>query len=908
MRRWARGASRQTPPGRRPMVSSTSEGAPEGNANLTEPMDHNAIRNGFIDFFVARGHTRVPSASLIPPDPTLLLTNAGMVQFKPYMLGEEKPPYPRAVTVQKVARTSDIDIIGTTARHLTFFEMLGNFSFGDYFKEKAIPYAYDLITEVFGLDPDRLWYTVYKDDDEAAEIWLDGVGVPADRLQRRDRDNFWQMGVPGPCGPSSEIFYDKGAAYGPDGGPVVDEERFTEIWNLVFMQNIQDEPYRVIGDLPAKNIDTGAGLERVAMVLQGKDTVFEIDTLVPVREAAERYLDRRYGEDEHTDISLRILADHGRAMTFLIDDGVVPSNEGRGYVLRRLIRRAVRRAWTLGGNEPVTEVLIQATIDVMENAYPDLHQRRTHILESAGREESSFRRTLETGSTLLDQELGRVSDTLPGDVAFKLHDTYGFPIEVTTEIAAERGIAVDEAGFESAMDRQRRQAREAWKGGGAAAETEEYRRVLGAVDLTDFLGYDFEEAQSRIVALLREGEPVEQLAEGERGEVFLDRTPFYAEAGGQVGDSGTLWTETGSAVVTDTQFAIQGINSHQVKVTRGAIRLDQDANAEIDRARRERIRKSHTGTHILHSALRSILGDHARQAGSLVEAGRLRFDFSHHAALDPGELAAVEALSNDHVIENARVTAFETSKQEAEAMGAIAFFGDKYGETVRVVEAGDFSRELCGGTHTATTGQVGPLIITSEGSIGSNMRRVEALTGSAAYEHIVALRAELEGAAAALHTGVGNVGPALTALLDRSRQQEERLGAFEDRYRAEAAGNLAADPDRVDGNAIVVAAVAGASPEDLRLLAFQARDRVAPAVVVLGTERDGKAQLVAVVSPELVSRGVSARGLIGGPARVVGGGGGGDDEVAQAGGPKGEQLAEALEVAGRELHELLSSL
>ncbi|NNC91817.1 MAG: alanine--tRNA ligase [Acidimicrobiia bacterium] len=871
-------------------------------------MDHNAIRKGFIDFFVERGHTRVPSASLIPPDPTLLLTNAGMVQFKPFMLGEEKPPYPRAVSVQKVARTSDIDIIGTTARHLTFFEMLGNFSFGDYFKEKAIPYAYDLMTEVFGLDPDRLWYTVFNDDDEAAEVWLDAVGVPADRLQRRDRDNFWQMGVPGPCGPSSEIFYDKGPQYGPDGGPIVDEERFTEIWNLVFMQNIQDEPYHVIGDLPAKNIDTGAGLERVAMVLQGKDSLFEVDTLVPILEAGERYVDRRYGDDEEVDISLRILADHGRAMTFLIGDGVVPSNESRGYVLRRLIRRAVRRAWTLGGEDPVTTPLVEATIEMMNEAYPELHERRDHILDTARREEDSFRRTLETGSALLEDELSKVADVLPGSVAFKLHDTYGFPIEVTAEIAEERGLSLDRDGFDAEMDEQRRQARQAWKGSGAAAEAEEYRKVLSDVDLTDFLGYDFEDAEGRIVAILREGEPVESLGEGETGEVFLDRTPFYAEAGGQVGDTGTIWTETGSVLVTDTQFAIQGINSHRVKVAKGAIRRDQEARAELDRTRRERIRKSHTGTHILHSALRSVLGDHARQAGSLVEAGRLRFDFSHHAALDPGELSAVEALANEHVIENARVTSFETSKQEAEAMGAIAFFGDKYGETVRVVEAGSFSRELCGGTHTATTGQVGPLIVTSEGSIGSNMRRVEALTGSAAYEHIVKLRTDLEGAAAALSTGVGNVGPALNALLARSKDQEERLGAFEDRYRAEAAGGLTENPERVNGNAIVVASVPGATTESLRLLAFQARDKVAPGVIILGTEHDGKAQLVTVVSPDLVAQGVSARTVVNGPASVVGGGGGGDDEVAQAGGPRGDLLAEALDKAGEDLRTLLAAL
>ncbi|MDH3606653.1 MAG: alanine--tRNA ligase, partial [Acidimicrobiia bacterium] len=795
------------------------------------------------------------------------------------------------------------------ARHLTFFEMLGNFSFGDYYKEKAIPYAYELLTEVFGIDADRLWYTIYKDDDEAAEVWLDSVGVPPGRLQRLgDKENFWQMGVPGPCGPSSEIFFDKGPEYGEEGGPAVDDERFTEIWNLVFMQNIQDEPYHVIGDLPAKNIDTGAGLERVALVLQNKDSVFDVDTIAPVREAGERYLDRRYGDDEAVDVSLRILADHGRAMTMLIGDGVVPSNEGRGYVLRRLIRRAVRRGWSLGGTEPITSVLIEATIEMMDQAYPELHGSRQHILDTALREEEGFRRTLETGSQLLDDELAKVSDELPGSVAFKLHDTYGFPVEVTTEIAAERGIAVDRAGFDSEMEDQRRQAREAWKGGGVAAEAEEYRKVLGTVDLTEFLGYDFEDSHSHIVALLRDGEVVESLEEGEEGEVFLDRTPFYAEAGGQVGDSGSIRTETGLAQVADTQFAIPGINSHRVRVSSGSIRRDQEAEAEIDGDRRERIRKSHTGTHLLHSALRSVLGEQARQAGSLVEAGRLRFDFSHHAALDPDELLAVERLANEHIIKNARVTAFETSKQEAEKMGAIAFFGDKYGETVRVVEAGDFSRELCGGTHTSTTGQVGPLIVTSEGSIGSNMRRVEALTGSAAYDHISSLRGELEGVASALNTGVGNVGPALAALLGRAKDQEERLNAYEGRQRSETADALTGDPDRVNGSAVVVAAVPGASGEDLRLLAFQARDKVKPAVVVLGAENGGKAQLVVVVSPDLVKLGISAKTVIAGPAARVGGGGGGDDEVAQAGGPKGTELAEALELAGTEIRALLAAL
>ncbi len=871
-------------------------------------MDSNTIRQKFIDFFLARDHTHVPSSSLIPVDPTLLLTNAGMVQFKPYMLGEEQPPFPRAVTVQKIARTSDIDIIGTTDRHLTFFEMLGNFSFGDYFKEEAIPWAYEFITEHLEFDPERLWYTVHLDDDEAAELWIDQVGVPAERVQRRDRDNFWQMGVPGPCGPASEVFYDRGPEHGPDGGPIVDEERFTEFWNLVFMQNIQDEPYHVVGDLPAKNIDTGAGLDRVAALIQEAGSVFEIDNLWPVLQAGASYIGHQYGESPDVDVTLRILADHGRAMTFLISDGVVPSNDGRGYVLRRLIRRAVRRAWMYESEQPVTPKLVAATLEVMGDFYGELRQNRELIVETAEREEFSFRRTLETGMELLESELASVDSVVPGSVAFKLHDTYGFPVEVTTEIAAERGLEVDRDGFDAAMEAQRARAREAWKGGEEAASAGQYLTSLDGVDLTEFLGYELEESTSRVVALLREGDPVSALQAGEEGELFLDRTPFYAEAGGQVGDTGTITTETGAVSVFDTQNALPGLISHHVKASAGEVRVDQDATAEIDHDRRERIRKSHTGTHILHSSLRRVLGDQANQAGSLVESGRLRFDFSHHQAVAPEELIEVERMANEHIIENAQVRAFETSKEEAEAMGAIAFFGDKYGDVVRVVETGSFSRELCGGTHTHTTGQVGPLIVTSEGSVGSNVRRVEALTGSAAYEHITSLRRQLEHAAETLRTGIDNVGPSLTALVERARDQEARLGAFEDQYRSEAGRGLADNAELVGGHAMVVASVPGASGEDLRLLALSARDRLKDGVVLLGSERDGKAQLVAVVSHSLVELGVSAREVIRHPADVVGGGGGGDAEVAQAGGPGGGALKEALAEAGTEIRAQLAAL
>ncbi|HSF85048.1 MAG TPA: alanine--tRNA ligase, partial [Acidimicrobiia bacterium] len=646
-------------------------------------MHSDDIRRTFLDFFAARDHTVVPSASLIPVDPTLLLTNAGMVPFKPYMLGEEVPPYLRAVTVQKVARTVDIDIIGTTARHLTFFEMLGNFSFGDYFKEKAIPWAYELVTEGFGLDPERLWYTVHLSDDEAAEIWIDGVGVPAERVQRLDKDNFWQMGVPGPCGPSSEIFFDKGSEHGKDGGPAVDDERFMEIWNLVFMQNVQDEPYHVVGDLPAKNIDTGAGLERVAVVLQGVDTVFETDLIRPVMATAEGITGVQYGDHERTDVSLRILADHAKAVTFLIADKVVPSNEGRGYVLRRLLRRTVRHASLLGVRDLIMPSLIESTVAIMGNAYPELRDKRDGIVEMAAREETGFRRTLESGHQLLDAELSKLDDgaVFPGAAAFKLHDTYGFPRELTEEILSEKGIELDIEEFHRMMGEQRERARRHYKGGDAAALADAYRSLLSGVDTTEFSGYRLESDAGTILSVVREGDTVDRADAGQDVELFLDRTPFYAESGGQVGDSGVISTPTGEVRIADTQYSLPGIHGHRGTVVSGYIQTGQEAASEIDHERRESIRKNHTGTHILHWALRGVVGDHVHQAGSLVAPDRLRFDFSHFAGLADEELLAVEEEVNRRVIENARVETLETSKQEAEAMGALAFFGDKYGAT-----------------------------------------------------------------------------------------------------------------------------------------------------------------------------------------------------------------------------------
>jgi len=868
------------------------------------------IREAFVEFFVARDHTYRPSASLIPVDPTLLMTNAGMVPFKPYFLGEEEPPWPRAVSVQKCVRTIDIDIIGTTQRHLSFFEMLGNFSFGDYFKEKAIPWSYEFVTEMLGLDPELLWFTVHETDDEAEEIWIDGVGVPASRVQRGKEDNFWQMGIPGPCGPSSEIFFDKGADFGAEGGPIEGggEDRFVEIWNLVFMQNIQDEPYHVVGDLPAKNIDTGMGLDRIAAVMQGVPSVFEIDTTREVLRTAERYTRLEYGASERADVSLRILADHGRAVTFLIGDGVVPSNEGRGHVLRRVLRRVVRHAWQYGGEGLVVPKLAESTIDVMGDAYPGLVDRRDFIIDVVTREEEKFRRTLDSGHQLLDTELAE-SSSLSGSTAFKLHDTYGFPIDLTREIAAERGVEVDVAGFEEEMRKQKERARSAWKGAELAETAEAHRSVLDRYGLTDFVGYEYETSDGVVLSLVREGESVEVGEEGQEIEIFLDKTPFYAESGGQVGDSGVIETETGQAIVYDTQHVIQGLHGHLAKVTRGKIRVGQPVQASIDSPRREGIRKSHTGTHVLHWALRDVIGEHAHQAGSLVESGRLRFDFSHYSQVSAPELLEVETEINERLIANSRVTTTVTSKEEAQEMGAIAFFGDKYGEIVRVVKIGDFSTEFCGGTHTSTAGQVGPLLITSESSIGSNLRRVEALTGIAAYEQLVAWRASLDRAGEMLRVPPGQVVERLESLLERVSGLEEQLAAVSSQKLGALASELSSGAVKVGDVSTVVSEVDDVGSAELRRVALDVRDRIeGPSLVIVGSSADGKGTLIAALSRDLVEKGASAGEILAAPARMLGGGGSRDPELAQAGGPAGNKLGEALDEARTEASRALASL
>jgi alanyl-tRNA synthetase len=852
------------------------------------PPSADQLRADFTRFFTERGHAAVPSASLIPHDPSVLFTIAGMVPFKPFFLGDEVPPWTRSTSVQKCFRTVDIDIVGSTQRHCTFFEMLGNFSFGDYFKADAIPFAWELVTSVLGIDGDRVWITVHESDDQAEQIWVDGVGVPPGRVQRLGDDNFWKMGETGPCGPSSEIFYDKGAAYGESGGPASGgAERFVEIWNLVFMQYNRTAA-GATEPLPRPSIDTGAGLERILPVLQGVDSLFATDLFLPMIEAAQSITGSTYGMDESVDVGLRILADHGRAMSVLVSDGVLPANEGRGYVLRRIIRRAVRRARQLGVDSSFTPRLVDAAVATLGDAYPALAEQHTLIADVVDREEQGFLRTLATGSTILEEQLASGAATVPGEVAFRLHDTYGFPVELTVEIAEEAGVAVDLEAFERAMEGQRAQARAAARSGRAVAGEQAYRSVLDNEGQTVFVGQrpDGYSAPARVVAVLVDQEP----ERAGQAEIFLDRTPFYAEGGGQVGDTGTIVTETGTALVYDTVSVLPGLTSHRATVT-GELFAGQDALATIDGVRRDALRRNHTGTHLLHAALRTVLGDHVRQQGSLVAPDRLRFDFSHHGAVAPEELAAVAAMANTDVLTDAEVTVVETSKAEAETMGALAFFGDKYGERVRVVRAGPHSIELCGGTHVGALGMIGPITVVAESSIGSNTRRLEAVTGLGAYDRIVAREGLLAEAAALLRAEPEHVPEAIDRLLERQRAAEKSLEQARGRELHAEAEALAATA--VDG--VVVNRRDGLEPDRLRELAQATRQVGDLRAVVLGGSPDGrKANLAVSAGPDGE---VHAGELVGRVAPRLGGGGGGSPEMAVAGGKDPTGIDGALDEA-----------
>ncbi|MBW3580699.1 MAG: alanine--tRNA ligase [Actinobacteria bacterium] len=849
-------------------------------------MDATQLRRAFTSFFEARGHTTVASAGLIPHHPTApMFTNSGMMQFVPYFLGEEPAPWPRAASVQKCVRLSgkhnDIAELGRTRRHLTFFEMLGNFSFGDYFKADAIPWAWELVTEVVGMDGDRIWVTVHESDDEAEAIWHEAVGLPRERIQRLGKDNFWEMGETGPCGPCSEIHFDSGPEWGAEGGPAHGGgDRYIEFWNLVFTQYFRHRDGS-LSDLPTKNVDTGGGLERWLMLLQGVGTAFDTDIMRSMVEAAESVTGRRSGVESHVDVALRILADHARTMTFLVADGVFPSNEDRGYVLRRIIRRAVRHAFLLGVDKLVTPDLVDTTVAVMGDAYPELVAGRDFVIGVIGREEERFRQTLRAGSAILDEELAAAGGSrLPGAVAFKLHDTFGFPLEVTQEVAAERGAEVDVAGFEAAMAEQRARGREARKDTAAGAPVEAYRELMEQFSTTEFTGRQEHETKARVLALIERDDGVV--------EVFLDRSPFYAESGGQVGDTGTITTDTGGVEVLDTTYALPGLHRHTARVAHGQLRPGQEAVAAIDAERRRAIMRNHTGTHLLHWALREVLGDHVKQQGSLVAPDYLRFDFSHYAAVTPAELAAIEDLANDEVLANDRVRHYETTKAHAAEAGAVAFFGDKYGEIVRVLEAGRHSVELCGGTHVAALGDIGPITITSESSIGANQRRIFALTGTGALARARHEHDELVRAAGLLAVPPDQVVHGVERLRDELKEARDQLKAA--RREAAGAGAAALVAEAVDG--VVVARRDGLSRDELKDLAVAVRDQPGVrAVVVGGAPPGGGVALVGAVAP---GSGLVASELIATAARTVGGGGGRAPDLAVAGGRHPEHLEAAL--------------
>lgn len=875
-------------------------------------METHEIITRFTDHFVRAGHTPVPSASLILDDPTLLFVNAGMVQFKPYMLAQEPPPYPRATSIQKCVRTGDIDEVGKTTRHNTFFQMAGNFSFGDYFKAGAIEHAWNLITDAggFGFDPDRIWATVYQDDDEAFELWRKIAGLPEERIQRRGgKDNYWDMGVPGPGGPCSEIYYDRGPAHGRDGGPEADEDRYLEIWNLVFMQDERGEKspklgFPPIGELPSKNIDTGMGVERVAYLLQDVANVYETDLVRPVISRAEEFSGRRYGADPADDVRFRVIADHARSGVMITADGVTPSNEARGYVLRRLLRRIVRSARLLGVHDPVLVPFAEVVRDAMAPSYPELVTDFERISAVMKAEEDAFLQTLTSGSRIFDLAVERTrgagSDTLPGDQAFALHDTYGFPIDLTLEMASESGLKVDEAGFRALMEEQRARA----KADAAARKTghgdmSAYRKLLDTGGTTDFLGYTELSAEATVLGLLVDAVAVPAASEGDSVEVVLNRTPFYAEAGGQQADTGTLRGDSFTIRVDDVQSPVAGLRVHRGVVVQGTATVDATVVAEVDTQRRLAVSRAHTATHLVHAGVRNALGNSAAQAGSLNAPGRLRFDFtSPGGAVSSAALTEIEAEVNSVLQENREVESYETSMDEARKLGAMMLFGEKYGDRVRVVDMGDYSRELCGGTHVLRTGELGLVKVLSEGSIGSGVRRVEALVGLDAFSHMSKEHLLVSQLAEQLKARPEELPERISGLVERLRNAERDL----EKHRAEAvlasAGSLAENAEVLDGVSVVaVAAPSGLSGNDLRALATDVRGRLGskPGVVALfsATEED-KVSFVVATTEAARERGFAAGKLVPAFAPAVQGRGGGKAELAQGGGTNPSGIAEAV--------------
>lgn len=876
------------------------------------------IRSRWLNFFESSNsqkltHTVVPSASLIADDPNLLLVNAGMVPFKPYFLGEVKPPYKRATSVQKCVRTLDIDEVGKTTRHASFFQMCGNFSFGDYFKEGAIALAWELLTRSvadggFGFAENKLWVTVFENDDEAAQIWEKQIGIPKNRIQRRGMaDNFWSMGIPGPCGPCSEIYFDRGKEYGKEGGPVADEDRYLEIWNLVFMQNIRGEggdknSFPIVGELPAKNIDTGLGLERTAALLQGVENIYEIDTTRIILDKASELTKVKYGSNEQMDVSLRVVADHARTAMMLIGDGVTPGNEGRGYVLRRMMRRAIRNMRILGSQDLVITELIQSAISAMGPQYPELVTGGERILAVAQAEEDSFAQTLKSGTSIFDLAATELKNTkqksLSADTVFRLHDTYGFPFDLTLEMAREKGLEVDEAGFRKLMNQQRDRAKadaKAKKSG--HTDLSEYRSIVDKSGLSKFIGYEDTVAEAKLTGILVDGKLVSEAIAGSEIELVLDRTPFYAEGGGQLADGGEIKLANGAVIeITDVQSPLPGLIVHRGVVKSGLVKSTEQAIAEIDLQRRLAISRAHTATHMVHKAFREALGETATQAGSENAPGRFRFDFPSTSAVPVSVLNDVESRVNSLLISNLPVHAEVMSQSEAKAVGAMALFGEKYGDQVRVVSVGDWAKELCGGTHVKGSGELGLVKLLSESSIGAGVRRVEALVGHDAYaylakEHLLinSLTEILKGSKAE------DLPQRISELLDKVKSMEKEIASARSAKAMASIGDLAKKVKKINQSNLVIEKLEDEiSVDDLRTLAINLRAKIESSIVVLATINSGKPIIVAAVSAEAIKIGVKAGSLIKLGSEILGGGGGGKDDFAQGGGSDSNLIPKAL--------------
>ena len=881
-------------------------------------MESAEIRSRWLRFFESDNrqgltHTVVPSASLIADDPNLLLVNAGMVPFKPFFLGEVTPPYKRATSVQKCVRTLDIDEVGKTTRHASFFQMCGNFSFGDYFKEGAIALAWELLTRPisdggYGFPEEKLWVTVYLDDDEAADIWHTKIGVPKERIQRRDMaDNFWSMGVPGPCGPCSEIYFDRGPAYGAEGGPIADENRYLEIWNLVFMQNERGagggkDSYPILGELPAKSIDTGLGLERTAALLQGVENIYEIDTTIMILNRASELTGVKYGSSEKSDIALRVIADHARTSAMLIGDGVTPGNEGRGYVLRRMMRRTIRNMRLLGSMDPIMSELTVSAIAAMGPQYPELVADKKRILSVSVSEEESFLQTLKSGTQIFDLASVALKKSkatvLPGDEVFKLHDTYGFPFDLTLEMAREEGLEVDEDGFRRLMKEQKDRAKadaKAKKSG--HTDVSVYKTIADKSGKSEFIGYSQQSSESKLTGIVVDGIGVASASEGDDVEIVLNRTPFYAEGGGQLADGGRITLSNGAIIeIEDVQSPVPGLSVHRGRVIRGAIEVGSDVLAEIDIERRHAISRAHTATHMVHKAFREILGETATQAGSENSPGRFRFDFPSTGSVPVSVLDDVESRVNTLLLDNLEVTAESMSQVKAKELGAMALFGEKYGDVVRVVSVGDWARELCGGTHVERSGQLGVIKLLSESSIGAGVRRVEALVGVDAYkflarEHILlnSLTELIKGAR------TEELPERISDLLNKMKEIEKELASVRSSQALAQVGELAKTAKMVNDVSFIGSVMAdGVSGDDLRKIALDLRSRADNSVVALISANDGKPVLVVATSDGARSSGIKAGALVKIGSTVLGGGGGGKDDFAQGGGTDASKSLDAL--------------